>query len=237
MAGGEVTQALEEVLKGHIDPKNGALHYDETFGKRLGEWVLWVQTFDMNTLHSKEEKLAFWINTYNLLAIHTLVTMRKKGAHVSKDVLKSFLARRSFFVSKKHLVCGRWMSLKNIEESIRNEYNDPRVYFALSVLTKSSPPLRPYLYTPTNIDKELALVTLRYINSPKGVMLDRMKRRVYFPAIFKQHKAEFAAKAGSVLNFVLPYLPAEQREYIENNRNRLTYAYRLFNWELNVVWG
>ncbi|OEL26737.1 hypothetical protein BAE44_0012246 [Dichanthelium oligosanthes] len=117
---------------------------------------------------SREEKLAFFINLYNMMAIHALVTCGHPAGP---------LDRRKFFGDFKYVIGGCAYSLSAIQNGIlrgnqRSPYNiakpfgqkDPRskvslpyhetlVHFALVCGTKSGPALR--CYSPGDIDKEL----------------------------------------------------------------------------------
>ncbi|TKY74336.1 Glutaredoxin protein [Spatholobus suberectus] len=143
-----------------------SIHGSEEFARylRIVEELQRVEISDS----SREEKLAFFINLYNMMAIHAILVLgHPDGA----------LERRKLFGEFKYVISGSTYSLSAIQNGIlrgnqRPPYNlkkpfgakdkrstvalpypEPLIHFALVYGTRSGPTLR--CYSPGNIDEEL----------------------------------------------------------------------------------
>jgi len=117
-----------------------------------------------NTLKSKDQKLAYWINAYNVLTID-LIT--------SKNEQKSIKNLGTLFKSpwKKFTwnVNGKNLTLDGIEHNIIRKLNDPRIHFAINCAAKSCPDLRREAYRSNKLNAQLQhQVNLTLNNQSKG---------------------------------------------------------------------
>lgn len=119
---------------------------------------------DASTLSSKNKKLAYWINTYNVLTID-LIT--KTGERKSIKNLGSTF--NSAWKKHKWTIAGKEYALDNIEHDIIRKMGEPRIHFAVNCAAKSCPDLRTEAYRADKLDAQLdeqARLTLN--NKTKG---------------------------------------------------------------------
>ncbi|RME64286.1 MAG: DUF547 domain-containing protein, partial [Nitrospirae bacterium] len=101
---------------------------------------------------------------------------------------------------------------------------DPRIHFALVCASSSCPPID--IYTPEEIDRQLDLSAMTFINSG-GVIIDRRKGIVRLSMIFKWYGPDFGKSPADILLFITPYLYNEQdRDYLKNNAHNLKILYQ-----------
>lgn len=116
------------------------------------------------SLKGKNAKLAYWINTYNVLTID-LIT--REG---EQDSIKNL---GSTFTSpwKKHkwTIAGKSYTLDAIEHKTIRPLGEPRIHFAINCAAKSCPDLRAEAYRASKLDAQLEDQTLKtFKNATKG---------------------------------------------------------------------
>ncbi|MCK5158888.1 MAG: DUF547 domain-containing protein [Candidatus Heimdallarchaeota archaeon] len=161
------------------------------------QWF-WEQIFALENAnlrkYTRNEKLAFWLNTYNLLTIKGVLIELDKNPKWKGNV--TVLAKLRFFILRKFLVAGKKLSLNYIEKNIiRRRFKDPRVHFALNCGSASCPFLPNKLFQAESLDKYLDNLTKFFINSG-NVRIDEETRTVYLSRIFKWYKRDFAVVGG-----------------------------------------
>ena len=174
---------------------------------------------DLHSLHNKKQQLAFWINSYNILAIKTVL---------DHWPLQSIRDAGSFFspVWKKPVavVAGQMRSLDEIEHHILRAMHEPRIHFAIVCASVSCPDLRPEAYDAAQLDAQLDDQAAIFLsrqqkglrNAPDGVQLSK---------IFDWFEADFSSRGG-VIAFIRQYRP-------ELSRQSSISSYLDYDWSLN----
>jgi hypothetical protein len=96
---------------------------------RFQAYIDYLETADPETLATRDEKLAFWINAYNALAIKGVLDGLSTG---------SLLARVGFF-SADYSLAGRSIDLYDLEHEIIIPFGEPRIHFAIVCASASCP--------------------------------------------------------------------------------------------------
>jgi hypothetical protein len=201
---------------------------------------------------TKEDKIAFWINVYNLqkLSVVTdnypiqpssrILTIFYRGTNSIRHIEEKI-------ASHKFLVMDEEFTFAAIEKRFfRGEFDDPRIFFALSYACLSSPPLRNEPYYGHNLSEKLDEQVERFLSSPLAFSIDREKQKVYLSALFqsswygrdfikkfaidrkfKDHPSETRA----VLNFITNYISREDVNFLETGN--YTIKYMTFDWTIN----
>lgn len=121
-------------------------------------------SIDPSSFGTKDETLAFWMNTYNFLTID-LIT--REGEEQSIKNLGST------FVSpwKKHKwdIAGASYSLDQIEHKIIRPMDEPRIHFAINCAALSCPDLRSEAYKADILNRQLNEQTVATLNNPSKV--------------------------------------------------------------------
>lgn len=239
-----IFEAYVSVDGRHVDYRS--IHSSEEFQRYL-RIVEELQRVDMDGL-SREEKLAFFINLYNMMAIHAILTLvYPHGA----------LDRKKFLGDFKYVIGGCTYSLSAIQNGIlrgnqRPPYNlmkpfgpkdkrfqvalpfpEPLVHFALVFGTRSGPALR--CYSPGNIDKELMESARDFLRNG-GLVVDAQTKVASASRILLWYSADFGKTEVEVLKHAANYLElAKSEELLELLANtQLKVIYQPYDWSLNT---
>jgi len=157
-----------------------------------------ITDFPLKSLSSREETLAFYINTYNILALKMVLDhWPLKGI---KDIGSWF---NPVWKKEAGMIGGKAVSLDDIENRVLRPLKEPRIHFAIVCASISCPDLRAEPYTAKNLDQQLTAQTESFLNNAqKGVLVDGKGVRI--SKIFKWFKEDFKA-VGGVETFMMTY--------------------------------
>ena len=185
-----------------------------------------LESYSLASLESRESKLSFWINVYNILAAKMIT---------DHYPIKSIKDVGSFFkpVWKRvaGTVGGKERTLNDIEHEILRKMNEPRIHVAIVCASVSCPDLRREAYSAGKLNEQLDDQMEKFLRSrEKGMKLDERKNRVYLSAIFKWFAEDFESRGG-VLKYIGQYVTAEERKMLNNSKIKISYLY--YNWKIN----
>lgn len=116
------------------------------------------------SLSGKNEKLAYWINTYNVLTVD-LITREGESDSI-KNLGGAFI---SPWKKHKWTIAGKEYALDDIEHGIIRPMGEPRIHFAVNCAAKSCPDLRAEAYRASKLDAQLDDQTRKtFKNATKG---------------------------------------------------------------------
>ncbi|KAI9201493.1 hypothetical protein LWI28_024272 [Acer negundo] len=227
----------------HVDYRS--VHGSEEFARylRIVQELQRVELQDM----PREEKLAFFINLYNMMTIHAILVL---GYPVGA------LERSKLFGDFKYVIGGCTYSLSAIQNGIlrcnqRPPYNlmkpfsakdkrlqaalpypEPLIHFALVSGNRSSPALR--CYSPGNIDKELMEAGRDFLRGGE-FFLDLQAKVASISKIFKWFSVDFGKNEVEVLKHASNYLePAASAALLELlASSQLKVIYQPYDWTSN----
>ncbi|XP_059455140.1 uncharacterized protein LOC132185378 [Corylus avellana] len=227
----------------HVDYRS--IHGSEEFARylRIVEELQRVEIQDM----AREEKLAFFINLYNMMAIHAILELGYPAGP---------LERRKLFGDFKYVVGGSTYSLSAIQNGILRgnqrppfnlmkpfgakdkrskvalPYSEPLIHFALVCGTRSGPALG--CYSPGNIDKELMEAARNFLRNG-GIVIDLNAKVASASKILKWYSADFGKNEVEVLKHASNYLePADSEALLDLFANsQLKVIYQPYDWSLN----
>lgn len=186
---------------------------------------------DPTTLGSREEKLAFWINVYNVLAIDWIV---RAGPVESIRDLGSWL--RPVWKKPAGRVGGREVSLDEIEHRVLRPMGEPRIHFAIVCASTSCPSLRREPYRPADLERQLDEQARVFLSDPrKGLALDREADRVRLSKILDWFAGDFGGRVG-VVDFVTEHAPASERAWLSEHADA-DLSYLPYDWRVNALPG
>jgi hypothetical protein len=163
-----------------------------------------LAAYPTENLKTREERLAFHINAYNILAIKTVlehwpVESIKDAGNLLRPIWKRPTGELG----------GKPMSLDEIESGLR-KLGEPRIHMAIVCASKSCPDLRREPYTAAKLEEQLADAATAFLNNPgKGLRVENGAIRV--SKIFDWSGGDFEA-AGGVAAFLTRFhaaLPAD----------------------------
>ena len=195
------------------------------------------------TLATRGERLAFWINTYNVLVADSIAAL---------GLRRSVWEVPDFFQRIACRVGGLAFTADEIEHGVLRGNRpsplsmarpfapddarlvhaivptDPRIHFALNCGARSCPAVRTY--DADQLDAQLNAATRAFITNEVTVDDDAL----VISEIFKWFRADFDACAGGLGGFLVRHLDAgtARRHILERGLDGLTY--RPWDWRLAV---
>ena len=216
---------------------------------RLDMYVSWLANVAVDSL-PRDEQLAFWLNAYNALVLRTVIDRYPIQGSSPGYPARSIRQIPGAFERLPHRVAGRTLTLDQIEQTILPRFRDPRVYLALGRGSVGGGRLRSEAFSPARLEAQLTAVAEECARRLECIQIELQNNQVLASAIFSWREAEFAAAYAAlapaalasrspieraVLAFVEPKLLAAEREFLAQNRFRL--SYKPFDWSLNDLAG
>ncbi|HKK38487.1 MAG TPA: DUF547 domain-containing protein [Cryomorphaceae bacterium] len=173
---------------------------------------------------TRDERLAYWINAYNAFTIK-LVTKHYPVESI-KDIGSSINIP---FVStpwdiKFIEIEGKEYDLNNLEHGIiREEFEEPRIHFALVCAAMSCPKLRNEAYTAEKLDAQLEDEANDFFNSEKN---DISADKAELSKLMKWYSGDFEDVAPSVIAYINRYSKTKINEDADID-------YKDYSWKLN----
>jgi hypothetical protein len=197
---------------------------------RSEDWKRLVTNLARTTpekLQTREEKLAFWINAYNALAIQLVVANQPVD-----DVRDIGSLLRPVWKRKAGVVGGRPISLGWIEHEVLRPMGEPRVHTAIVCASVSCPTLRREPWRAAILDAQFGdALRIWLADREKGLRIDARARTLYLSRVFDWFADDFGGR-GNLLAYLKPYMTAEDRAWLkENPRPRVRHLD--YDWRLN----
>ncbi|HEU4365544.1 MAG TPA: DUF547 domain-containing protein, partial [Candidatus Krumholzibacteria bacterium] len=194
---------------------------------------------------TENERLAFWLNTYNVLTLKLIVDHYpiQPATGRQKYPANSIQQIPNAWTGVRFKVMGTERTLDEIEHKIiRAQFKEPRVHFALVCAAMSCPPLRREPYAGEKLDAQLEDQARRFFADLRNLHVDREKNEVWVSRLIQWFADDFAPDAAqqdprdvaerkAVLAAVTPYVDTETKAYLET----ATYTLHFFeyDWTLN----
>ena len=233
------TAVLEERLHGNLVDYEGLAQKPEQLESYLAELSAVVP--EELAAASREAQLAFWINAYNACALELVIDhypIKKAGFPASlvqslRGVPGNSIRQIPDTWSREFCdVAGTERSLDQIEHEILRPMGEPRIHFAVNCASRSCPVLAPAAYTAAALDEQLDAAVLRLVGDTAHYTLGRGERaKLRLNKVLDWYKDDFGGKEG-VVAFLLPYLPADDRGYIDGH-GPAAVGYFDYDWTLN----
>lgn len=249
----EIAEALRKLrnqLKAEALDEHGQVDYTKlrtspTFAEMKATSGL-LQAIDPGDTLDDDSRIAFWINLYNVLAIHGVLEL---------GIRESVMEIPSFFGVVAYRVGDFVLTLDEIENGVlrRNaphpatgallfgdddprlglcpSHVDPRIHAALVCASTSCPPVA--FYEASKLDDQLDLASLNYLAS--DVEVDDALRVVRLPITFRYYQSDFGRIQG-VRIFLLKYAQGEHRTALEAAFEAgYPFDYHRYDWSLNSM--
>ncbi len=178
-----------------------ALRRDPAFARL----VAGIAAFDPDRLTTRHERLAFYINAYNILAMKTVAD------HWPVDSIKD-IGGLFFPVWGRTagVVGGHEVTLDALENAVLRRLGEPRIHFAIVCASVSCPDLRREPYLAATLDRQLDDQARHFLDNP-GKGLRRQGDTIQLSRIFDWFDDDFD-RVGGVMAFVRRYrsdIPAD----------------------------
>jgi hypothetical protein len=168
---------------GFFDTVQGRVAYEQMYKSHAYEEYMklsyGLKNINLNELKSRDEKIALWINLYNVIVIHGVIEL---GIRDSVNEMRNFFRRVQYYVGDmlfspddiEHGILranrrppnSLFKRFKENDKRLRHIIKpiDPRIHFALVCASSSCPPIA--VYTAENLDKELSIAGETFLNYP-----------------------------------------------------------------------
>jgi hypothetical protein len=181
---------------------------------------------------SSDQRLAFWINTYNAYMVHRVLKQYPINSVKTATLIPFAVFKKRFIPSG--IVEGTKLSLDAVEHQIiRKRFDEPRIHFALVCAAVSCPSLRGEAYRGADLGSQLDDQGHGFLGDSAKNRYNAGQNKLYLSKIFDWFKGDFRQSAGSVKAFVAPYLPDDARQALESGKARISYL--KYDWSLNDV--
>ena len=134
---------------------------------------------------SRWDALAYYINSYNALAMYGVLAAQTPVA------LNSFPKRARFFKFTAYRIGGDNISLYDYENALIRPLGEPRVHFALNCMVVGCPRLPQAPFRAKDLDQQLDAAATEFCNSAKHVQVNPEMRVVRFSEIFRFYTKDF----------------------------------------------
>lgn len=213
---------------------------DKEVGENIKKQIEILSKKDLSVLKTKNEALAFWINSYNFYMIHNIL---QKGFESGKLKIKGVKDLGNFFnpykVFKKEInqIGGKEMSLDQIEKGTllgkiykKKGWKDARIHFAVNCASKGCPPLIAKVYTAVTLDKTLDENIQTALKTPRHLKING--KTLYLTHLFKWYEQDFIEHSGSVKEFIYKYVSKEVQNQVDKTKS---IEYIEYDWNLNKL--
>ena len=154
---------------------------------------------------------------------------------------------KGIWTDYKLIVMDEEFTLSAVDRDIlRKQFNDPRIFLALTQASVSGPPMRSEPYRGDTLDAQLDDQVKKFLYSDQGFSIDTANKVIYTSALFDPtwYGQEFLKKYSidrkfkdyspvdrAVLNFISNYLSPDSVRFLElENYQIKKFPY---NWRLN----
>ena len=129
---------------------------------------------------TRDERLAYWINAYNLFTLRAIVDHYPiRSSFFTVQPRNSIRQIDGVWTKLTWHAAGRTLTLDDIEHRIlRPEFKEPRVHFAVNCASVGCPPLAADPYRPASLDAQLDEAARRYLASERGLRVEGNTLRV-----------------------------------------------------------
>lgn len=174
----------------------------------------YIARADMSN-YSDTEKLAFYINAYNLTVIQNIV---------NHYPVKSPMDIKGFFDEHKNLIAGEQITLNELENKKLRSIHDPRIHFVLVCAALGCPKLAGFAYRPEKLPSQLQHQTSAAMNDPDFIRVSEQEIKI--SQIFKWYRQDFGNKDAAIISLINKHRNAPLP-------SGATLIYYPYNWNLN----
>jgi len=204
-----------ELLTKHVS-ESGEVNY-KSFKKdsvKLKDYISYLAKNTPSDSATKNEKLAYWINLYNVLTVDLIV--RNYPIKSIKDIKNPWKQRLWETANLSY-------NLDEIEHDILRKMNEPRIHFAIVCASISCPKLQNKAFKANTLDAQLTKATKAFLAD--NTKNEITKNQLNLSKIFKWFRKDFETN-GTVIDFINQYTSTTISKDAKIN-------YKDYNWNLN----
>lgn len=186
---------LDTVLAAHV--KDGYIDYPSIARNvRFNKYVEALAAADVDALTEESDRIAFWLNVYNGLAIKQVV---------DGTTPLNAIGRMKFFRTTEHEVGGRSYDLQDIEQML-DDFGDARVRLAMVNASYAGPDLPSETYRGEDLEQQLDAAVRRFVNDNRKNRFSATLRRAKLSELFEWHEDLFGDSRTELFAFLARYI-------------------------------
>ncbi|WP_346880987.1 DUF547 domain-containing protein [uncultured Algibacter sp.] len=162
----------------------------------------------------KEDKLAYWINTYNAMTVDLI--LRNYPIKSIKDI-KDPWDQRFWKLGNK------WYNLNDIEHVILRKMDEPRIHFGIVCASFSCPKLQNEAFTASKMESQLTKATKEFLSDSNRNQIT--ENSLELSKIFQWFSKDFKQN-GSLIDFLNLYTDIKISDKAKKR-------FKDYNWDLN----
>jgi hypothetical protein len=188
-------QAWDQLLSRHVN--NGYVDYTAiSQAPALSELAQAVAQAELDPLNQRE-KLVFYINAYNVLAVKGIIDGRSPA---------SLLGRANFFRLSQYQIGGEKLSLYALEHDRIIPLQEPRIHFAIVCASQSCPILRSEAYNTLDLETQLDAAARHFLADSSKNRFVKTQRIAWISSIFKWFRGDFEQHSGTLQAYLAQYV-------------------------------
>jgi uncharacterized protein DUF547 len=236
--------AFNEILN-HVVVEQGAqtaVDYDYLHANpaKLDNYLAQIEAVSQNEFNAwnKDQQLAFLINAYNAFTLK-LILNHYPDIKSIRDL--GGLIFSSPWDIKFFTLFGEKTDLDHIEHGlIRENYNEPRIHFAVNCASKGCPALQKQAYTANELEQQLEKAAIQFMRDPERNRFNKEKKMLEISSIFNWFTGDFT-KNGTLESYIAKYI-SDDPEVIKilttkssgiNPSNKVSIIFLDYDWSLN----
>lgn len=228
---------FDALLRAHVH--DGFVDYD-AFAKSP-EFAAYLQALERAQLSglSEDERLAFWINTFNAYTIQLIVSHGETKSIRNVNKSFGFLQLKGPWSEPLVRAAGRVLTLDDVQHTIlRKEFAEPRVHFAMACGAIGCASLRNEAYVGEKLVEQLnqqARVFLRESPNKNRLEPPRANRGIFWmltlSPVIAAYRSDFGQAREDLGRALAPYFEGESRKALQSGQ----FVVRVgsFDWALN----
>jgi len=178
---------------------------------------------------TRAHELAYYLNAYNAIMLRKWLD--EGAADAPPDAKVNWI---TWFTVTQWRLDGRAISMDALKQRIiLDDFNEPRVHFALVNGSRSAPPLLGEPFDAARLDEQLDALGRRWLAEEDALRMDP-GGQTYLAAVFRRHQDDFAP-LGGLPGVIERYLPSEDERKVPAlmDLRRGTMRYMDDDWTIN----
>jgi hypothetical protein len=152
---------------------------------------------------SRREQMAYWINLYNALTVRVVLDHYPVASIRDIDISPGLFSSGPWR-AQLITVEGEQLSLDDIEHRIlRPIWRDPRVHYAVNCASEGCPSLQRRPFESRDLDQQLDMAAMGFVNCPKGVRLG--PDGLWVSSIYGWFEEDFGGDDAGVIRHLMAY--------------------------------
>lgn len=183
----------------------------------------------------RNDRLALWINAYNAYTIKLINDHDERESIRNINQTLGVIAAKGPWTEPIANVGGTTYTLDEIEhEIIREQFDEPRIHFALVCAAMGCPSLRREAYVGARLDEQLDEQARRFLlQAPEKNRVDVSAKTVHLNKVFEWYGGDFGDDETAIAAYLARfYPPGPERQLLESGEFDIEYTD--YDWSLNA---